>query len=155
MDVRGKVTGPAIGMLVVALGGFFFSLFFIVFGAMKMAGAIPPDPSPGAGPPAIGLSTDERFALVAIGGMAVMAVVTAIGAWKMKNVQSYGLSMAACIMSCIPCYNSCCLLGIPFGIWGIVVLLNPEVKDAFLNQGRGPQPGLEPEEGQDAGPPPQ
>ena len=60
----------------------------------------------------------------------IMCIVTLLGAVKMKNLQSYGLAMTACILAMLPCH-SCCLLGIPFGIWGLVMLSKPEVKDAF------------------------
>jgi predicted Zn finger-like uncharacterized protein len=52
------------------------------------------------------------------------------GAIQMKRVASYGFAMTACILAMLPCWN-CCLLGLPFGIWGLVVLNKPEVKDAF------------------------
>jgi predicted Zn finger-like uncharacterized protein len=39
-------------------------------------------------------------------------------------------TFTACILAMIPCVN-CCILGLPFGIWGLVVLNKPEVKDAF------------------------
>jgi hypothetical protein len=38
--------------------------------------------------------------------------------------------MTACILAMIPC-SACCLLGIPLGIWGLVVINNPEVRGAF------------------------
>jgi hypothetical protein len=38
--------------------------------------------------------------------------------------------MAAAIMAMIPC-NCCCLLGLPFGIWALVMLMKPEVKSQF------------------------
>lgn len=53
------------------------------------------------------------------------------GALKMKNLESYGLAMAAAIIACIPCCGSCCCIGIPVGIWSLVVLRKPEVKAAF------------------------
>ncbi|HWG45057.1 MAG TPA: zinc-ribbon domain-containing protein [Gemmataceae bacterium] len=53
-----------------------------------------------------------------------------VGAIKMKNLSSYGLAMTACIVAMLPC-SACCLLGLPFGIWGLVVINNPDVKNAF------------------------
>ena len=61
---------------------------------------------------------------------AAIAVLILVGALKMKNLSSYALAMTACIISMIPCH-ACCCLGLPFGIWGLVVLNKPEVKDAF------------------------
>jgi len=61
----------------------------------------------------------------------VMSVVIFLGASKMKNAESYGFAMAAAILAMIPCVSPCCLLGLPLGIWALIVLLKPEVKSAF------------------------
>lgn len=56
------------------------------------------------------------------------------GAIQMKNLQMWGVSLAACIVAMIPYIYSgpcCCLFGMPVGIWGLVVLLNQDVKAAF------------------------
>jgi hypothetical protein len=53
-----------------------------------------------------------------------------LGAIKLMRLQSYGLAMAACIVAMLPC-QCCCLFGLPFGIWALVVLSKPEVKSAF------------------------
>jgi predicted PurR-regulated permease PerM len=69
---------------------------------------------------------------IALGIVACMVgVVIIVGAMKMKNLRSYSLAMAAAILAMIPCISPCCLLGLPFGIWAIVVLVDPHVKAAF------------------------
>lgn len=55
----------------------------------------------------------------------------AYGALKMRKASSYGLSMAAAIVACVPVITPCCCLGIPFGIWCLVVMNKPEVKAGF------------------------
>ena len=62
--------------------------------------------------------------------LAVSAVVI-LGAWKMKNLQNYGLAMTAAIVCVIPCCGPCCGLGIIPGIWSLIVLNRPDVKAAF------------------------
>ena len=66
----------------------------------------------------------------------ILAVLTGaailFGALKMMRLQSYGWAMAAAILAVIPCISPCCCLGIPFGIWALVVLSKPEVKAAFV-----------------------
>jgi hypothetical protein len=62
---------------------------------------------------------------LAVGGV----IIT--GCQKMMKLESYGWSMAACILSMIPCLAPCCLVGLPVGIWGLVVLNDPAVKSAF------------------------
>lgn len=54
-----------------------------------------------------------------------------LGALKMKNLQSYGLANTGAILSLIPCCGPCVCLGIPLGIWALVVLRKPEVRAAF------------------------
>ena len=49
---------------------------------------------------------------------------------KMKRVENYGLAIAASVFVMLPCCN-CCLIGLPLGIWSLVVLNRPEVKVAF------------------------
>jgi hypothetical protein len=49
---------------------------------------------------------------------------------KMKKLERYGLAMTASILAMLPC-SLCCVLGLPIGIWALVVLMKPEVKSAF------------------------
>ena len=53
------------------------------------------------------------------------------GALKMKRLENHGLAMATSVVAAVPCISPCCLIGLPIGIWAIVVLLKPEVKSAF------------------------
>jgi hypothetical protein len=39
--------------------------------------------------------------------------------------------MTAAILAMIPCLSSCCIVGLPLGIWALVVLSKPEVKSEF------------------------
>jgi hypothetical protein len=62
---------------------------------------------------------------ILIGGFIVF------GGMKMKDLDNWNLSLGAAIASALPCGFPCCCLGIPVGIWALVVLLRPEVKAAF------------------------
>ena len=59
-------------------------------------------------------------------------VVILVGAIKMKNLRNHGFGMAAAILAMVPCISPCCCLGLPIGIWALVVLMKPEVKNAFV-----------------------
>jgi hypothetical protein len=61
----------------------------------------------------------------------VLSAVTFVGAFQMMKLRNYGFAIAAAIIACIPCYGSCCCVGLPFGIWSLVLLNRPEVKSAF------------------------
>ena len=59
--------------------------------------------------------------------------------------------MAGAIVAMLPC-SGCCLLGLPIGIWAIIVLIDSDVKRAF-NGGAGGYGG--PAGGYDTDYPPQ
>jgi hypothetical protein len=121
-----RVSGPANGLMAVAIIGFVLQAAGLV---MNLAG--------------VGFATAGRHAdampamfkgaagvASAVVGMAVSGLIL-FGALKMKRLESHGLAMAASIVSMVPCISPCCLLGLPFGIWALTVLMKPEVKDAF------------------------
>jgi len=64
----------------------------------------------------------------------VTALLPLIGGIRMRALRSYGLAVTGAIVAAIPCLSpaSCpCGLGLIFGIWALVVLLNADVKAAF------------------------
>ena len=64
-------------------------------------------------------------------GFASLHGFVAFSGKLMLDGKSHGICMAGAIISCIPVCTPCILLGIPFGIWAIVVLQQPAVKSAF------------------------
>lgn len=66
---------------------------------------------------------------------AILGLITAafiiFGALKMKALESHSLAVAASVVALVPCLSPCCLLGLPIGIWSLVVLMKPEVKASF------------------------
>ena len=63
-------------------------------------------------------------------GIAV-GIVILVAAGKMKKLEGYGLAVTASVLAMIPCVSPCCLVGLPIGIWSLVVLMNEDVKSAF------------------------
>ena len=59
------------------------------------------------------------------------SVFVVFGGLRMRAVRSWGLSLAACIVVMLPLLGCCCCIGLPIGIWGIVMLSKPEVKAQF------------------------
>ena len=53
------------------------------------------------------------------------------GAMKMRQLNSWGLALAASILAMIPCLSPCCCLGLPIGIWALIVLFDNNVKASF------------------------
>jgi hypothetical protein len=118
------VAGPAIALLVVGIIDLVLYSIILAIGFLGMASQM-----------------NRRGGDAMIVGMACGCLLHAIrlayqiviiaGAQKMKRLESYGFSMAVCIMAVIPLLSPLLIVGIPFGIWGLVVINQPDVKDAF------------------------
>jgi hypothetical protein len=50
---------------------------------------------------------------------------------EMKKLKQWGLAVGASILAMIPCISPCCIIGLPIGIWSLVVLMRDDVKAAF------------------------
>ena len=62
----------------------------------------------------------------------VLCVVGLIAAIKMLQLRTFGLVMAGAILAVIPCNTTCCcLLGMPIGIWALVVVNSRTVRNQF------------------------
>ncbi|MBN1232890.1 MAG: hypothetical protein JXA60_06035 [Candidatus Coatesbacteria bacterium] len=88
----------------------------------------------GQGSPAdmIGMGGSMVFSIIYYGLYILWNGVILYGGLQMKQCKNIGLSWAAVIMSAIPC-GYCCIIGLPLGIWGIITLLDEEVKAAFAS----------------------
>jgi len=121
------VNGPAIGLIVTAILGFLAQAAALVmnivgasFGAMQSA-------------------QSEAWASLFSGTLGIVSSIVAMviaglilyGALKMKKLEGYGWAVTASILALVPCISPCCLVGLPIGIWALVVLAKPEVKSAF------------------------
>jgi hypothetical protein len=129
-SAAGRVAGPAIALIVTASLGLAWHVVSAIINAITLSNGPPVVFQPGQGP-----EVPQWVFVVAILGGAVLAlvldVVILVGAIRMRKLQSYGLAMAASIIAMIPCVWPCCLLGLPFGIWALVVLSDSSVKAAF------------------------
>jgi hypothetical protein len=63
----------------------------------------------------------------------VCSLLSILGGWRMYRLRSYGLSVVGAVSAAIPCLSlsACCGLGEGVGLWALIVLLKPEVRDAF------------------------
>jgi len=127
-DASRQVSGPATGLLVTGIVGIFFAALALIGSILGMGIA-----------PFLRDEIPERYAefwegsvgaASAVVGLAVAAFII-FAALKMRELKQWELSLAASIVAMIPCVSPCCILGLPIGIWALVVLLRPEVKEAF------------------------
>ena len=121
-EAENAVAAPAISLMItgglgIGLGvlGFVLDAGLLVFYLNKSRSAQLP-------PTLVRMAGDVVFML--------WGLVVLLGAFKFHRLESYGLAMTSAIVAMLPC-NFCCALGLPLGIWALVVLNKPEVKGAF------------------------
>lgn len=127
-DAHRQISGPATGLLITGILGALLSVTgFIVniigTGISSMVVDYIPDRYEELieGTVGIGIS----FVGILIAAFVIYASL------KMKELTQWELSVAASILAMIPCISPCCIVGLPIGIWCLVVLLRPEVRAAF------------------------
>ncbi|QRK08777.1 hypothetical protein JQX13_00915 [Archangium violaceum] len=130
---REAVSMPAILLMVTGALGLVGALIGLVSSGMG-GGDIPPElfeANPQMEQFRPWLERSRSFG--AFGNVITLALsgVTFFGGLKMKNLENFGLAMAASIIAILPCFGPCCCIGIPVGIWSLVVINKPEVKSAF------------------------
>ena len=129
-DVKARLQYPAIGLILVGAINILTGLLVILSTLINL----------GKGPtPQVIENPDRLLGYQAwVVTSTLSAVITIIvspliiyGAVQMLGARKYSMAKLAAVLSLIPCTSICCLLGIPAGIWGLVVLKKPEVKAAF------------------------
>jgi phage FluMu protein Com len=128
-----RVSGPATALTVVAWLNLILSLLLIVCAIVILAAG----PHFGGKhqiwpPPNQGDLTFQAISWLVSGPIAIaVSIFLLIGAAKMRRLESYGLALATAIIAVVPCTAPCCIVGMGFGIWALVVLCDANVKSAF------------------------
>jgi hypothetical protein len=122
------VRGPAIGLIVTGILDGFISVGAaageIVRFAFKGRGYYG---GFGRAEPIVGLgaSVTAALALLFVAGLILIAGM------QMSRLRSRELCLVASVLAMIPCTSPCCPVGIPMGLWALLVLNRPEVRAAF------------------------
>ncbi|WP_309891379.1 hypothetical protein [Archangium sp.] len=129
-----QVNTPAILLMVTGGLGIASGLFGLIQSLMGRGAALPPelynDPNMAQFRGMIETLQSGGWVFNLI-GLALCGLIF-FGGLKMKNLENFGLAIAASIIAIIPCFSGCCcIIGMPAGIWALVVLNKPEVKAAF------------------------
>jgi len=122
----GKVKAPAIALIVASTLSI---LGYLGYGVLNLA-VVQNMRLPAAANEAEAAGQRVGFAIgVASPFLGIIPqAITIWGAISMLKLKSYGVAMTGAIISVIPC---CSCLAIPFGIWALIVLMAPDVKQAF------------------------
>ena len=129
IDPRQQVQTPGLLLTIVGILGAVLQLISIILNLV------------GVGVGAIGATEAPEFVaqmMSGVFGIVLSVVAIGVGAFvayagmQMRQLRNYTLSMIGAIVAMIPCISPCCCLGLPVGIWALVVLFKPGVRDAFV-----------------------
>ena len=67
--------------------------------------------------------------------VACAGAVIVYGVMRMKELENYKLAVLGCVLAVLPVTPGC-LLGLPFGVWGLTALARRDVKKAFADNTR-------------------
>jgi hypothetical protein len=124
-----QVNGPAIGLMVTAGLNILVSLLRMLSGVVGFGMSSMQHTGNKEIDSIIAMSGTIGIVFGAVG--LLCAILILLGGLKMRKLENRGLCLTAAILAVIPCTSPCCLVGIPLGIWALVVLSKPEVKSAF------------------------
>lgn len=127
---REMVSGPAIGLMVTGGLGIATNAFSIIIHLIRTASPPPPPGLPPELAHLIQVMNGPVGTFACILGLGI-SVFVLFGALRMQKLASRGLALTTAIVAMVPCFSPCCVLGLPIGIWALVVLGKPEVQSQF------------------------
>ena len=135
-----SVRAPAIALMIVGSTGLILSLLNLAFlfsGRGPFARPVPTQSAQIVHRDEAAYAREQAFNQIYAIGVTVgvvtsilWGVVVPLGGYFMYKLSSWSTVMFAAIVAMLP-GHPCCLFGLPFGIWALVVISRPEVKAAF------------------------
>jgi tRNA A-37 threonylcarbamoyl transferase component Bud32 len=122
-SIRSRLRWPAAGLMLTGTLHFAFALLLLGFGILKLGGENAP-------PLAYAI-----LLFISVLSLSVGALILA-AASRMRRATSHGLACAGAVLAMIS--GPPALLGLPVGIWSLIVLTRREVRDAFTRNGARP-----------------
>lgn len=120
-SARGQLLPVGIALLVLSILHIFGGLFYFTF---VYSVASDPDSDPEA--------TRMSIMYCMYYGISMLyCLLLASGALSMLRQGSYVWAMTICILARVPTMGPCYFLAIPVGLWGVLVLRRPEVRQSF------------------------
>lgn len=124
-----RTTLPAIFLYVVCGLSIAYSILSIV---VQLLGIEPPGGGIAGPQDEMAEQVGKVFGMLILVGFMIRDLFIVYAASRMQTRTSYGFALTGAIISVIPCLGSpCCVLGVPFGIWALVVLNDDAIKSDF------------------------
>ena len=128
MDPRSRLSRPATGLLVTGIVGGVISLTSFIAGFFSSS--LIPYMEDEFSEKMEGMFQASYMTASSLVGILIAAFLIYVST-KMREPSQDGLCIVASVLAMIPCVSPCCIIGLPIGIWCLVVLTKPEIKAAF------------------------
>jgi len=126
-EARSRVFGPAVGLIVVCGISIVALVLALAFDAWLIASAADRMRQP--------QTVSKESQILMRGAWSVLILISNVvilaGAISLLRLRSAGFARTACVLALIPCLGPCFILGVPFGIWGLVAMNDRRVRAAF------------------------
>ncbi|HDZ26322.1 hypothetical protein LCGC14_1057420 [marine sediment metagenome] len=127
-EASDQVSGPSIGLLITGILGAALSFIGLIAGLFETGiESIKSNEFIGGYARIAEGAAGVAFCFVGL----LVAGFIIYASLKMKALTQWSLCIAASIIAMIPCISPCCIVGLPIGIWCLVVLTKPEVRASF------------------------
>jgi len=127
-DASDQVSGPSVGLLITGILGAALSFIGLIASLFETGiESIKANEFMGGYASIVGGAAGVAFCFVGL----LVAGFIIYASLKMKALTQWSLCIAASIIAMIPCISPCCIVGLPIGIWCLVVLTKPEVRASF------------------------
>jgi hypothetical protein len=127
--VKGKVMAPAIALMVVAGLG----LVLTIYNTLTALVGQPPPIDPNLPPVMQEVLKNSHGTQAAViqGIFVVVNIIILAGAVQMLRMRMRPFAIGASVLAMLNIGSCCCILGLPIGIWSLVVLMGNDVANAF------------------------
>lgn len=125
----GKVMAPGIALCVIGGLALCLALFNVVFAAISEPQQV--DPNAPEFVKQMAQNSVGPVAVVVQGALVVLNIVVLLGGVMMIRTKMWGLALTASILAMVDIESCCCIIGLPIGIWSLVILMQSDVQNAF------------------------
>jgi hypothetical protein len=130
-NASAQVSGPAMGLLIAGIIGGLWTCVSLLMNVLGTGMSSLPGMGEG--------SQQARYMSMMTGGLGILFGIIGLAvagfiifsSRKMQRLEGWTTAVVASVVAMIPCISPCCLVGLPIGIWSLIVLMKPEVKGAF------------------------
>jgi predicted Zn finger-like uncharacterized protein len=128
-NAKRRLMAPAICLIVIGTIGLVIDGFRIVVLIVQLATA---------GAAAMAGPFGDKMIMAAVAVMSLTASIlwgalVLYGGVQMLRMRRFGMALTGCIIAMLPCFDGCCIFGLPIAIWGLVVMFDETVRRHFQN----------------------